>query len=116
MKRAFYALTLLAAPWLTTPSAAQSNIGLTEYPAPKCEKPQAVSEDLRPRVPPDPTEDQANIYNSRLRVYNNAIREYNGRIETYNACIQAYMANGNADARRIREALDAAAAMVNAKQ
>lgn len=112
MKRALSVLMLLATPCFAQPG---SNIGLTQYPAPKCDKPQAVSEDLRPKVPPDPTEDQANIYNSRLRSYNNAIRDYNGRMEVFNTCIQAYMANGNADARRIRDALDAAVASVNAK-
>jgi hypothetical protein len=113
MKRLLMALLLLATPaW----AQAGSNIGLAEYPAPKCEKPQAVSEDSRPKAPPEnPNEAQANIYNSRLRSYNAAIRDFNVRIEAYNGCIQAYLANGNADARRIREALDAAVAQVNAK-
>jgi hypothetical protein len=111
-KHIMSALLLLATPCFAQPG---SNIGLTEYPAPKCEKPQAVPEELRPRVPPDPTEDQANIYNARLRTYNAAIREHNGRMEVFNACMQAYMAAGNADARRIRDALEAAVALSNAK-
>jgi hypothetical protein len=75
-----------------------------------------VDAGLRPPPPPEnPSPIQAESYNSRLRVYNNAIRDYNGRMEAFNACIQAYMANGNADAQRIREALDAAVALVNAK-
>src|SRR4051812_27799956 len=109
MKRLLTALLLLA-----TPAGAQtgSNIGLAEYPAPKCDKPQAVAEDSRPKPPPEsPSEAQANVYNSRLRSYNAAIRDYNSRIETFNTCIQAYLANGNADASRIREALDAAVAL-----
>jgi hypothetical protein len=111
MKRALYALALIA-----TPCFAQSNIGLTQYPAPKCDKPQPVDASAQPAAPPEnPTTIQAESYNSRLRAYNNAIRDYNGRVETYSACIQTYLANGNADARRIREALDAAVAAVNAK-
>jgi hypothetical protein len=111
MKRALYALALIA-----TPCLAQSNIGLTQYPAPKCDKPQPVDVSARPPAPPEnPSTSQAESYNSRLRAYNNAIRDYNGRIETYNSCIQTYLANGNEDARRIREALDAAVAAVNAK-
>ena len=113
MKRLLTALLLLA-----TPAGAQtgSNIGLAEYPAPKCDKPQPVSEDLRPKAPPEnPSDAQANVYNSRLRSYNAAIRDYNSRVESFNVCIQAYLANGNADARRIREALDAAVALANAK-
>ncbi|HEX2759642.1 MAG TPA: hypothetical protein VHM27_03970 [Rhizomicrobium sp.] len=113
MKRLLAALVLFA-----TPALAQtgSNIGLTQYPAPKCDKPQPVDAALQPKPPPEnPSESQASIYNSRLRAYNAAIRDYNGRIEAFNACIQAYLANGNADARRIREALDAAVALANAK-
>ena len=112
MKRVLCTLMLLATPcWAQT----GSNIGLSEYPAPKCEKPKAVDESLRPRTPEDPTEAQANVYNARLRAYNTAIRDFNSRIEVFNTCIQAYMANGNADARRIREALDAAVALANSK-
>jgi hypothetical protein len=113
MKRALLALALL-----TTPAMAQtgSNIGLTQYPAPKCDKPQPVDASMRPAAPPEnPSESQAEVYNSRLRAYNNAIRDFNSRIEAYNGCIKTYMDNGSADARRIREALDAAVAAVNAK-
>jgi hypothetical protein len=117
MKRALCALTAALA-LIAAPGFAQtgSNIGLTQYPAPKCDKPQPVDASARPPAPPEnPNTTQAESYNSRLRAYNNAIRDFNTRVEAYNSCIQTYLANGNADAKRIRDALDAAVAAVNAK-
>ena len=110
MKRAFYALTLLVAPWITTPSLAQSNIGLTQYPAPSCEKPQAVTATQPRPLPEKYTDAQAIAYNKQVDAYNAQMRSYNAQMTAYGACLNTYIANGNADMQRIRAALDSAVA------
>ncbi len=112
MKRTLFLLLLAA-----TPALAQgSNIGISQYPAPTCTKPAAVDETQKLKPPPEKfNDDQAIAYNKRVDAYNVAMRDYNGRLTAFNGCIQAYLANGNADMRRIKDALDAAVAAANAK-
>jgi hypothetical protein len=109
------ALLLAATPALAQ-SDSRSNIGLTQYPAPKCQTPPEVDASLKPASPPDnPTEAQAGIYNSRVRAYNAAMRAHNDGVKNYTACIQDYIAAGKADMARIQAALDAAVAAANAQ-
>jgi hypothetical protein len=105
VRRALYALPLLA-----TPCLAQSNIGLTQYPAPKCEKPQPVTATQPRPLPEKYTDDQAIAYNKQVDAYNAQMRSYNAQMTAYGGCLNAYIANGNADMQRIRAALDAAVA------
>jgi hypothetical protein len=109
------ALLLVAAPALAQ-SDGQSNIGLTQYPAPKCQAPPAVDASLKPAPPPEnPTEAQAGIYNSRVRAFNTAMRAHNDAMKDYTSCIQGYIAAGKADMARIQRAVDAAVATANAQ-
>jgi hypothetical protein len=104
---------LAAMPALAQPGGA-SNIGMVQYPAPKCAVPPAPDASLKPAPPPDnPTEAQAGIYNSRVRAYNAAMRAHNDGVKDYTACIQGYIAAGKADMARIQAALDAAVAAAN---
>jgi hypothetical protein len=111
---------LLALLLATAPALAQSesgsNIGLTRYPAPKCQAPPAIDASLKPAPPPDsPTEAQAGIYNSKVRAYNAAMRAHNDATKGFAACIQTYVEAGKADMARIQRALDAAVATANAQ-
>ena len=109
------ALLLAVAPALAQ-SDGQSNIGLTQYPAPKCQTPPAVDASLKPAPPPEnPTEAQAGIYNSRVRAFNTAMRAHNDAMKDYTSCIQGYIAAGKADMARIQRAVDAAVATANAQ-
>lgn len=114
MKRILPALLLTALPALAqTPG---SNIGLNQYPAPGCTKPQAVDESQKPRPLPEKySDDQAIAYNKQVDTYNARMRAFNEQSSTFGACINTYMANGNADLRRIQEALNNAVAAANAK-
>ncbi|MBV9548166.1 MAG: hypothetical protein JO256_00655 [Alphaproteobacteria bacterium] len=108
------AIILLASAAL--PALAQSNIGLTQYPAPKCAVPPPVDPALKPAPPPDnATEAQAGIYNSRVRAYNTAMRAHNDGVKAYADCVQGYIAAGKADIGRIQAALDAAVAAANSQ-
>jgi hypothetical protein len=109
MRRLPIALAMLAA----TPALAQSNIGLTQYPAPKCERPPAVDVAARPTAPDNPTEAQATIYNAKIRTYNAAMRAHNDGVKLYADCVQGYLAAGKADMQRIQAAMDAAVAIAN---
>jgi hypothetical protein len=103
-----YALALLII--LTMPVSAQtgSNIGLTEYPAPKCEKPKPVDA-AKPRPLPEKyTDAQAIAYNKQVDSFNAQMRTYNNQMTAFGTCLNAYIANGNADMQRIRAGLDAA--------
>lgn len=104
----------LVMPALVMPALAQaqgdSNIGLTQYPAPACRKPQPVTLPAPNPPPGDLTETQAIGYNKQVQAYNAAMRAHNEQIGAFTACINTYIANGNADMRRIRDSLDAAVA------
>jgi hypothetical protein len=102
---------LVATPCLAQPG---SNIGLGQYPAPKCDKPQAVTATPPKKLPEKYTDDQAIAYNKQVDAYNAQLRARNAQMTAYNSCLQAYIANGNEDARRIRDALDAAVAEAKA--
>jgi hypothetical protein len=97
-----------------TPALAQSNIGLTAYPAPACAKPPALDGVKKPSLPDNPTPAQAEIYNSQIRAFNRAAQDRNAAVKTFNACMQAYVAAGNADIKRIQEAVNAAVNAANA--
>jgi hypothetical protein len=104
------ALLLMPAPLL-----AQSNIGLDSYPAPKCDKPAPVDPELKPAPPPgNPSNDQAEAFNNKVRKYNDAVRSRNAQVASFNTCMQAYVAAGNADMKRITDAINAAVAQANA--
>ena len=113
MKRLLPMLLLIA-----TPAVAQgpgTNIGLAQYPAPACQKPQAVDATAKPKPPPEnASETQAIGYNRQVDAYNAAMRAHNEQAAAFTTCINAYIANGNADMQRIRAALDAAVASANA--
>jgi hypothetical protein len=105
---------LLAAVPALAQNKIESNIGLAQYPAPKCAAPPQADASLKPAAPPEnPTEAQAGIYNSRVRAYNAAMRAHNDAVKDYTACIQGYVAAGKADIQRIQSALDAAVAAAN---
>lgn len=107
------ALLLAAAPALAQ-SNISSNIGLSQYPAPKCDVPPAVDPAMKPVPPPDPPSDgAANLYNSKVRAYNAAMRAHNDGVKTYAACVEGYIAAGKADIQRIQAAIDAAVAAAN---
>jgi hypothetical protein len=116
------ALLLTAAPALAQ-NKIESNIGLAQYPAPKCEAPKPVDDAMKPQPPGD---DSANPrrpnaetdvvdYNRRVRAYNAAMRAHNDAVKDYAGCVQAYVAAGKADIQRIQSALDAAVAAANAQ-
>ena len=114
MKRILPVLLLTALPaFAQTPG---SNINLSQYPAPSCEKPQPVSEAQKPAPPPpNATNDFIESYNRKVDAYNVAMRGYNAQMTAYGSCIQAYVANGNADLRRIQDAVNAAVTAANAR-
>jgi hypothetical protein len=107
-------ILLLAA----TPALAQSNIGLTQYPAPKCAVPPAVDPAMKPDTP-DPNRNTSStdalLYNSKVRAYNTAMRAHNDGVKTYAECVQGYIAAGKADIERIQTAVDAAVATANGR-
>jgi|GEM_PF-3032130 len=112
---AIVALLLAAAPAL-----AQSNIGLSQYPAPKCAVPAAVDPAMKPEDPNDPananrpnSEGDVFDYNRKVRAYNTAMRAHNDGVKTYTACVESYIAAGKADIQRIQAAVDAAVAAAN---
>jgi hypothetical protein len=109
------ALGAIATPALAqTQPAAGSNIGLTNYPAPKCDKPVIGAKKPLPLNNDQPSLSEAEGYNNEVKRYNAALKTYNAQMESFNACIQSYMANGNADMVRIRDALSSAAAAAGA--
>lgn len=111
MKRSSAALFLLL---VATPALAQSNIGLSAYPAPKCDKPAAIDPALKPAPPPNnPSNDQAEAYNAKVQKFNTAMRARNEQVKVFDACMQAYVAAGNADLKRITDAVNEAVAAAN---
>ena len=98
-----------------TQAPAGSNIGLTNYPAPKCDKPVLGTKKPLPLNDDNPSISEAAGYNNEVTRYNAALKTYNTQMESFNACIQTYMANGNADMVRIRDALASVVAAANAK-
>lgn len=109
MRTRFALIALLAA----TPALAQSNIGLTDYPAPKCTKPSTMDGVKKPTAPDNPTPAQAGIYNAQIRAYNAAAKDRNEAAKTFNDCMQAYVAAGNADMKRIQDAVNTAVGAAN---
>lgn len=105
-----YVLALLI--FFAAPAMAQtgSNIGLTEYPAPKCEKPSPVDAAKPKPLPEKYTDAQAIAYNKQVDAFNAQMRTYNAQMTAFGNCLNAYIANGNADMQRIRAGLDAAVA------
>jgi len=105
-------MVLLAA----APALAQSNIGLTQYPAPTCAVPPSVDPGMKPATPDQgrsETSTDAFIYNAKVRAYNAAMRAHNDGVKVYAACVQGYIAAGKADIQRIQAAIDAAVATAN---
>jgi hypothetical protein len=89
-----------------------SNIGLTEYPGPKCERPQKPTP---PEGQPGADEGPAAVdaYNAKVRAFNTAVANYNQASKDYGACVNDYIANGNADMARIKQRLDQAVLQAN---
>jgi hypothetical protein len=108
MKRALSLLLLTLSPaFAQAPTG--SNMGLAQYPAPNCTRPQGVNPGAKPTPPPEKfTDEQAIAYNKKVDAYNAQMRTYNEQSTAFGTCINTYIANGNADMRRIRDALDAA--------
>jgi len=98
------------------PALAQSNMGMAQYPAPKCAVPPAVDAAQRPKPPAnDADELEVVAYNSKVRGYNAAMRAHNDGMKTYAACVDVYVAAAKADINRIQMAVDAAVAAANAQ-
>ncbi len=107
---------LAAAPALAQP-AIQSNIGLAQYPAPKCAvPPPAGAEEPKPPATQNPSEGQAELYNRQVRAYNAAMVARNGAMKAYSACVQDYVTAAKADLDRIQSAVNAAVAAANSAQ
>jgi hypothetical protein len=118
MKAAMPILTLALCALATAAlaqSPAGSNIGLSQYPAPTCQKPVLAVAQPKPLLDEKPSVIEAEGYNRQVTMYNAALKTYNVQMVDFNACIQAYMTNGNADMVRIRDALAAAVAAANTK-
>jgi hypothetical protein len=99
---------------IATGASAQtgSNIGLTDYPGPKCAKAQ------KPVPPgPQPGMDEGpaavDAYNARVHQFNDAVKNYNQGVTDFNVCMKAYVDNGNADMARIKQRLDLAVSEAN---
>jgi hypothetical protein len=106
MRKTIFCLMMLVAP-ATAQMSGGSNIGLAQYPAPICTRPQNAGEP--PQRPASATDkDAVNIYNARVKQYNGDITGYNAAIQAFNDCMHSYVENGNADMQRIKQALDAA--------
>ena len=109
--------TLLVLLLAITPAFAQSNMGMTQYPAPKCAVPPVVDPALKPPAPDQTSrttaETDAFLYNSKVRAYNTAMRAHNEGVKTYAGCVQGYIAAGKADVQHIQFAIDTIVASVN---
>jgi hypothetical protein len=108
---------LLALLVATMPTQAQSNIGLTQYPAPKCAMPPDVDAAAKPEAP-NPANRSGNatevfLYNANIRVYNSAMRAHNDGVKSYARCVEGYIAAGEADIQRIESAIDALVSVAN---
>jgi len=110
--------SLLGVMLATGPSFAQtfaqtgSNIGLSDYPGPKCTKPEKpVQPGAEPSMDAGPAAIDA--YNAQVRHFNDAVKSYNQGQTDFNACMKAYVDNGNADMTRIKQRLDQAVSDAN---
>jgi hypothetical protein len=93
-------------------AAAGSNIALSDYPGPQCNRPE---QPVQPQPPPDENAAAAVAgYNAKAKQYNQAIAGYNSGVTAFNACMQTYIQNGDADMMRIKQRLDRAVAAANA--
>ena len=89
-----------------------SNIGLSDYPGPKCTKPEKpVQPGAEPSMDAGPAAIDA--YNAQVRHFNDAVKSYNQGQTDFNACMKAYVDNGNADMTRIKQRLDQAVMQAN---
>jgi hypothetical protein len=89
-----------------------SNIGLTEYPGPKCAKPQKpVPPGSQPGLDEGPA--AVDAYNAKVRHFNDAVKDYNQAVADFDICMKAYIDNGNADMTRIKQRLDQAVIEAN---
>lgn len=113
-------LSVQAAAGQTTGTTnAQSNIALTQYPAPDCAPPSPVDPATK-LAAPDPanrtqTATEIFLYNSKVRAYNTTIHAHNDGVKNYGHCIESYVAAGNADIQRIQSAIGAAVAAANGR-
>jgi hypothetical protein len=108
-----FALAVMAAGLPRPAGAVGSNIALSEYPGPQCNRPEGPP--AQPPLPPDENSSAAVAgFNLKVKQYNQAIAGYNATIAAFNVCMKTYIDNGNADMQRIKERLDAAVAAVNA--
>jgi len=99
---------------LSTGALAQtgSNIGLTDYPGPKCAKPEKpVQPGAQPSLDAGPA--AVDAYNAKVRQFNDAVKGYNQGLADFNVCMKAYVDNGNADMARIKQRLDQAVMQAN---
>ena len=91
---------------------AGSNIGLTEYPGPKCVKPEKPAQPgAQPSMDAGPA--AVDAYNAQVRHFNDAVKNYNQASADFNVCMKAYVDNGNADMTRIKQRLDQAVGDAN---
>jgi len=89
-----------------------SNIGLTDYPGPKCTKPEKpVQPGAEPSMDAGPA--AVDAYNAQVRHFNDAVKSYNQGQADFNVCMKAYVDNGNADMTRIKQRLDQAVMQAN---
>jgi hypothetical protein len=113
MRKTILCLMLLVGP-ATAQVSGGSNIGLAQYPAPNCTRPQNAGE--APQRPVSDTDkDAVNSYNANVKKYNGDIAGYNTAIRAFNDCMRVYVENGNADMLRIKQGLDAAVTVANTK-
>jgi hypothetical protein len=90
-----------------------SNIGLSDYPGPKCAKPEKpVQPGAQPSMDAGPA--AVDAYNAQVRHFNDAVKAYNQASADFNVCMKTYVDNGNADMARIKQRLDQAVTEANA--
>jgi hypothetical protein len=105
---------ILLSAMMATGALAQagSNIGLSDYPGPKCAKPEKpVQPGAQPSMDAGPA--AVDAYNAQVRHFNDAVKSYNQGQTDFNACMKAYVDNGNADMTRIKQRLDQAVTEAN---
>jgi hypothetical protein len=110
MRKTIFCLIMLGAP-ASAQIIGGSNIGLSQYPAPNCSKPQV------PVQPAATVGDKENpdAFNAKVRSYNKQVAGYNDAMKGFNDCMHSYVENGNADMQRIKQELDQAVAAANAR-
>lgn len=101
------ALSVLAAASANAAVTGGSNIGLTNYPAPSCTKPETIPQ---PTDKPKDNKDKALVdaFNAKVQIYNSKVAGYNVAMHAFNACMATYVDSANNDIMRIKQAVDAA--------